>query len=154
MAEKAIKITGLTAVQAQLRAVSDFLQSPAPMQHIVDDVKDLVLTKTALGLDYKGKSFEPYSAKYAKKKMGMTATGRPNLKVTGRMLDAVTAKVQDAGHGSVFIKDAAAAQIGQYHNAGTKKMAKREFMNISQSAVDKLAKKYFDDEIMKILGRR
>ena len=154
MAEKSITITGLTAVQAQLKAVSDFLSSPAPMQHIVDDVKDLVLTKTAMGLDYKGKSFAPYSAKYAKKKMGMTATGRPNLKVTGQMLGAVTAKVQDAWHGSVFIKDATAAKIGGYHNSGTKKMPQREFMNISQSAVDKLAKKYIDDEIMKLLGRK
>lgn len=150
MAEKAITITGLAAVQAQLKAVSDFLQSPAPMQHIVDDVKDLVLDKTARGLDYMGRSFKPYSKAYAKRK-GKT---KPDLRNTGQMLDAVTAKVQDAGHGSVFIRDAGAAQIGQYHNAGTKKMAKREFMNISQSAVDKLAKKYFDDEIRKILGRK
>jgi hypothetical protein len=150
MAEKSIKITGLSAVTAQLKSISDFLQSPAPMQHIVDEVKEMVLDKTARGLDYRGRVFAPYSKEYAKKK-GKT---RPDLKASGRMLGAVTAKVDTPQHGTVSIRDAKGAEIGTYHNEGTKKMPQREFMNITQAAVDKLAKKHMDDEIRKLLGRK
>ncbi|MCJ7732055.1 hypothetical protein MUP51_07030, partial [Candidatus Bathyarchaeota archaeon] len=78
-----VRITGVAEVKRQFAAIEEFLASPKPMEGIVADIKDIILIKTASGLDYMGRGFKPYSPAYKKKKTGMTATGRPNLKVSG-----------------------------------------------------------------------
>lgn len=104
-------IRGAAACRQELRELAAFLESKQPMQGFVDDVKRGSLEKTALGLDYRGRSFEPYSDAYAKKKKGMMATGRPNLKVTGTMLGAMKAEVITPRHGRVSITAQSAGNI-------------------------------------------
>ena len=149
-----VKITGIAAVKHQFAAIEGFLASTKPMEGIVADIKTLILVKTASGLDYMGRSFMPYSKAYKKKKTGMTATGRPNLKLSGTMLDAIKTEVKDARHGAVFVASvgepkgrANSDMLAQIHTTGTGKQPTREFMNLASSAVKKLTKKHYDDPI-------
>jgi len=149
-----IKITGIAEVKRQFAAIEAFLASTKPMEGIVADIKDIILVKTSSGLDYMGRSFKPYSKKYAEKKKGMTATGRPNLKLSGTMLGALKTEVKDARHGAVFVSSvsekggANSDMLAQIHTTGTGKQPQREFMNLAPSAVQKLTKKYYDDPIL------
>lgn len=153
-----VKITGIAEVKRQFAGIEAFLASTKPMEGIVADIKTLILVKTASGLDYMGRSFKPYSKAYKEKKMGMTATGRPNLKLSGTMLDALKTEVKDARHGAVFVSSAGepggginADMLAQIHTTGTGKQPQREFMNLAPSAVKKLTKKYYDDEILELV---
>ena len=135
------------------RNIEKFLQSKKPMTAIAKEVKETILKKTEKGHDYMGRRFEPYSEAYAKRKKKKTV----NLKDSGKMLKAITTKVVTPSHGRVYIKFAGSPNrqiIANIHNTGTGKMPEREFMNLSDSAIKKLAKKHYDDPIMKILGRK
>jgi hypothetical protein len=152
-----VKITGVAEVKRQFAAIEAFLASTKPMEGIVAEIKDIILIKTSSGLDYMGRSFMPYSKAYKKKKTGMTATGRPNLKLSGTMLDAIKTEVKDARHGAVFVASvgepkgrANSDMLAQIHTTGTGKQPQREFMAISDNAVKKLAKKYYDDPILEL----
>jgi phage gpG-like protein len=148
-----IKITGVAEVKRMFAGIEAFLASTKPMAGIVADIKDIILIKTASGLDYMGRGFKPYSEKYAKKKKGMTATGRPNLKLSGTMLGAIKTEVRDARHGAVLVGSvgekggANSDMLAQIHTTGTGKQPQREFMNLAPSAVQKLTKKHYDDPI-------
>jgi phage gpG-like protein len=149
-----VKITGITEIKRQFAAIEEFLASTKPMEGIVKDIKDIILIKTASGLDYMGRGFKPYSEAYAKKKKGMTATGRPNLKASGTMLNAIKTQVINPRHGAVFVASVAekgkatSDMLAQIHTTGTGKQPQREFMNLAPSAVKKLTKKHYDDPIL------
>ena len=134
-----------------LADVESFLKDPAPMQGLVEDVKADILQKTARGVDYNGRLFAPLSKAYAKK----TGKSRSNMRESGRMLDSITAKALTPSHGQVKVNDE--ELIAQFHNQGGPKSGrppKREFMNVTPSFLAGLVKKWFDDRIMQILGRR
>jgi hypothetical protein len=155
-----IKITGVAGVKRQFAAIEEFLASTKPMEGIVADIKDIILIKTSSGLDYMGRGFKPYSKAYAERKKGMTATGRPNLKLSGTMLDALKTEVIDARHGAVFVapvgepgSNAQSDMLAQIHTTGTGKQPQREFMGISDNAIKKLTKKFYDDPILELAKR-
>jgi hypothetical protein len=152
MSEFTINISGLDAVRKRFKAVNDFFNSKVPVQSIVSEIKEGILTKTAQGHDYMGRNFKPYSKAYAKKK----GSSRVDLRVTGEMMDTVDTEVTDPRHGRVFIRGDRAL-IAQFHNKGGPRPGRppqREFFNVSKSAIQNLAKKHIDDPIMKLLGRR
>jgi len=156
MAEKVITITGLTEAMKMLKGVEDFLNSTAPMEATVKDVKERVLDLTDRGLDYRGRSFEPYSDSYKKTRKKEGLGTKPNLRVTGEMLDGMKAEVINANHGTVKLTGRMAL-IGQFHSQGGPRAGrppKREFMDITDSGLAKIVKKNFDDPLMKIMGRR
>ena len=153
-----IKITGIDALRAQLRELNHFLDSNTPMKNICNDVEKRILERTDSGRDYKNLKFAPYSEKYAKRKR----VGRSNvdLRLTGTMLGAIETRVLNPHHGQVLITSKAMAgtaaksdMIAQIHTTGTGKQPKREFMNITKTALQEFATKHYDDEIMRILGR-
>lgn len=153
-----VRITGVAEVKRQFAGIEAFLASTKPMEGIVAEIKTLILVKTASGLDYMGRSFKPYSKAYKKKKTGMTATGRPNLKLSGTMLDAIKTEVKDPRHGAVFVapvgepgSNVQSDMLAQIHTTGTGKQPQREFMNLAPSAVKNLTKKYYDDPILEIV---
>ncbi len=147
-----VNIRGLAASIGQLRRIEEFLESAEPMQKLVEEVKRIILRKTARGVDYMGKKFKPYSEAYAKRK-GVSA-GSVDLRRTGEMLDSILTEVLSPHHGRVSVKGRMEL-IAYFHNMGTAggKIPQRMFMNLSDTAKRDLLKKYFDDEIMKILGR-
>ncbi|MCK5127912.1 MAG: hypothetical protein KAR42_16765 [candidate division Zixibacteria bacterium] len=154
-----LEITGIDEVRWQLRRVNQLLDSNKPMENICKDVEERILKRTDAGRDYKNMSFAPYSTKYAKKKG--VGTGSVNLRLTGTMLGAIETKVFNPNHGQVLITSRAMAgtsaksdMIAQIHTTGTGKQPKREFMNITKTALQESVNKHYDDEIMRILGRR
>jgi hypothetical protein len=153
-----VRITGVTEIKQKFAAIEAFLASTKPMEGIVADIKTLILVKTSSGLDYMGRGFKAYSKAYAAKKKGMTATGRPNLKLSGTMLDALKTEVIDARHGAVLVapvgepgSNAQSDMLAQIHTTGTGKQPQREFMNLAPAAVKKLTKKYYDDPILELV---
>lgn len=154
-----VTVTGASNVRRELAEVEALISSTKPMEGFLGDAQAIILERTAGGKDYKNRSFEPYSAAYAKEKKGMTATGRPNLKRTGTMLGAMFTKVISAVHGQIDIGAvsekgrADSEMLAQIHNTGTGKQPRREFMNLSDSTVSKLKKKWWDDPILEIVRR-
>ena len=154
-----VKIMGIDTVRRELAELESLLASPKPIAGFVEDAKTEILVKTALGKDFKNRSFESYSTGYAKRKKGMTATGRPNLKVTGTMLGAITTRVESPTHAVIDVAPDAeggganAQMLAQIHNTGTGKQPTREFMNLNNSQVAKLKKKHWDDPILAIVRR-
>lgn len=155
-----VKITGLAEAKQTFQKIEEFLASPKPMQGIVDDIAKEIKIKTARGLDYMGRGFKPYSKRYAERKRGMTATGRPNLKLSGTMMDAIRTEVVDPRHGVVEVAPAAepgranASMLAQIHTTGTGKQPRREFINIAPAAVQRLTKKHYDDPILELARAR
>jgi hypothetical protein len=151
-----VKITGIAEAKRTFEEIEKFLASPKPMQGIVDDIAKEIKVKTARGVDYMGRSFKPYSKRYAEKKRGMTATGRPNLKLSGTMMGAIKTEVIDPRHGVVTVAPAAekgranAQFLAQIHTLGTGKQPQREFVNIALAAVKRLTKKHYDDGILEL----
>lgn len=153
-----IKITGVEEMRRQLREINHFLDSNEPMKNVCKDVKKRILERTDHGRDYKNLKFYPYSTKYAKRK----GVGRSSvdLKLTGTMLGAIETKVINPKHGQVLVMSKAMAgtvaksdMIAQIHTTGTGKQPRREFMNITNTALQEFVKKHYDDEIMRILRR-
>jgi len=177
MPEITMKIGGLNETMRMLKEVETFLKDTQPMQNIVDDVKDIITNKTAQGKDYLGQNFKPYSKEYAKSKhrgrrqkmagdigwRGVHAierfagigSGTVDLRQSGTMMNSITGQVINANHGKVEVRGH--TFIAQLHNKGGTKSGRppiREFMNLSKSAIKDLQKKYFDDPLMKLLGRK
>ena len=144
-----VKVSGVVPVRKMLNDLEKFLASPKPMENITEGAIEIIKDKTAKGLNYAHRKFEPYSKTYAKKKGG----SKVNLMVTGKMLGDITNKVINPHHGMIFVKGDSAV-IAAVHNQGIGKMPQREFFEINKSNRAELTKKHYDDPIMKILKRR
>ncbi len=153
-----IKITGIEETRRQLREIDHFLNSNNPMDNICKDVEKRILIRTAAGRNYRNMKFASYSAKYAKRKG--VGQGDVDLRLSGTMLGAIETKVVNPHHGQVLVMSKAMAgtsaksdMIAQIHTTGTGKQPQREFMNITDKALQDFVKEHLDDEIMRILGR-
>lgn len=151
-------IEGIEEVRRQLREINHLLSSNEPMKNICKDVKKRILERTERGRDYKNLKFVPYSRKYAKRKG--VSKGSVNLKLTGTMLGAIETRVINPHHGQVLVMSKAMAgtiaksnMIAQIHTTGTGRQPRREFMNITKTALQEFLEKHYDDEIKRILGR-
>ena len=134
---------------------------------VVKDVKVEIKKKTKGSKDYKNKPFEDLTAAYKKRKSKLGLGSKANMKFTGKMLGAMKTKVVSAAHGKIFIAEQPYPRnpktgqkpridtrtLANVHNTGTGKMPKRTFMNVSESFMKKMLKKWWDKPILKILGR-
>jgi len=153
-----INVTGIEEIRRQIHGINQLLDSNMPMKNICKDVEKRILERTDSGRDYKNLKFAPYSEKYAKRKrVGRSSV---DLRLTGTMLGAIETRVLNPHHGQVLITSKAMAgtsaksdMIAQIHTTGTGKQPRREFMNITKTALQEFATKHYDDEIMRILGR-
>lgn len=123
---------------------------------VAKEAKNIVLERTAAGIDVNGRRFVPYSAGYAKRKQGLIkalqkfsgkrankeATGYPAwLRATGQMMASLTAdvKAEASLRGLILtIKfrfvDENRALIASYHNelGAGKSRVKRQFLGLSR----------------------
>lgn len=155
---KTVTITGIPKVMREFQEINDFLRSPKPMKGIVADIKTGITEKTAAGHDYKGRNFAPYSDAYKGKRSKAGLTTKPDLRVTGTMIDSITAEVIDPRHGRVAAPPVSDGKIGadmlaQIHNTGTGKQPQREFMNITDNALKVITKRHYDDPILEIVRK-
>jgi len=147
-----VEIRGIDEARAVFQSIDDFLGSKKPMQGFCDDVKQRILTKTATGQDYMSRRFKPYSKAYEKKKKQWKLV---NLRVSGRMLDNISAQVISPEHGRVAVKRRAHGKIttdmlANIHSTGTGKQPQREFMNISQVGIKELVDKHYNEPLKKL----
>lgn len=137
-----------------IQGVKDFYKSPKWMGNITKDIKKRIIKNTAGGKDFKSRKFKPYSTAYAEKKGGSV-----DLRDTGAMMDAVTAKVINPITGVVFVKAVMGSGgknrniLASYHNFGQGFNPVREFMNIPESVTKKLVKQFLDDPVQKIINK-
>ena len=66
------------------------LTTKALMRDVGLLARERVLRRTRQGQDTHGRSFRPYSARYASQKAGLGGSGRVNLTLSGDMLNAIT----------------------------------------------------------------
>jgi len=153
-----IKITGIKESVRTFRRIESLLKSKEPMEGVIEDVKKRIEERTAAGKDYRGRRFDPYSEAYAKRKKKT----RVDLRDSGLMLESLTTKVINPRHGRVFIKPAKYSRkkgkartdmVAQIHTTGSGKQPHREFVNITNNALNEMVKKHYDDRILRILGR-
>lgn len=116
------------------------------MERVAVDNKEEVVTRTGRGLDYDGKPFARYSAKYARFKSDKGRNvSRPDLRLSGRMLQSIQHKVLIQGKKIV-------ARIFPISNFEALKirgnMRTREFFAISEKQ-----KKDFRDRISNLFRR-
>lgn len=154
-----IHTTGIDDLRWQLRRINQLLDSNRPMEKICKDVEKRILDRTDSGRDFRNRKFYPYSEKYAKRKR--VSRSSVDLRLTGTMLGAIETRVLNPRHGQVLVTSRAMAgtsaksdMIAQIHTTGTGKQPQRDFMNVTPKALQDFVKKHYDDEIMRILGRR
>jgi len=153
-----IEISGVDELRWQLRRINQLLDSNEPMKNICKDVEKRILDRTDSGRDYKNRKFAPYTREYARKKR--VSRGSVNLRLTGTMLGAIETRVLNPRHGQILIMSRPMARtsaksdmIAQIHTTGTGKQPKREFLNITKTALQEFVNEHYDKEIMRILGR-
>jgi len=154
--EKTITIQGVNGAIACLDEVQALLNSPKPMEGVLSDVHARILERTAAGKDFMSRNFNPYSKAYAKKK----GTSKPDLRVSGTMLDSIKTKVVTPDHGQVLVEPNAepggkinADLLAQIHNTGTGRQPERHFMDISETQLRQSVKRHYDDKILEIVRR-
>lgn len=153
----AIEVRGIRENGLLFRAIEDFLTSRKPMEKIVKAIADTIDDRTSKGKDYLNRKFEPYSEAYKKRK----GSSQVDLRLSGKMLDAMKTKVISAKEGKVYIEarsyggktKAKTDMIAQIHTTGTGKQPRREFMNISKSMERKIIKEHYDDPLL-VFARR
>lgn len=152
--EKTITIQGVNGAIACLEEVQALINSPKPMEGVLSDVHARILALTAAGKNYMSRNFNPYSKAYAKKK----GTSKPDLRVSGTMLDSIKTKVVSPDHGQVYVEPNAepsgkinADLLDQIHNTGTGRQPEREFMNISEAQLRQSVKRHYDDKVLEIV---
>jgi hypothetical protein len=146
-----VEIRGVTDAIAPFKNIESFLSSKKPMQGFCDGVRERILEKTAKGEDYKSRKFKPYSKAYAKRK----GSKHVNLKVTGKMLDAIKSQAISPERGKIWVQPRShgklnADMLAQIHSTGTGKQPQREFMNVSDRGISELIKKHYNDPIKEL----
>ena len=110
-----------------------------------------IKTRTARGKDWRGSSFEPYSAGYEKKRLKRGATTTPNLMWSGLMLSNMQPKKTGKLRRKIFFSNQHENRKAAYHDfigAGKGRVV-RPFMSINPKEWNK-AKRIFDKEIKKV----
>lgn len=102
-------------------------------------VKEIRIRTETKGEDSEGNRFRPYSPKYRAFRVESGRSGTPNLSFSGRMLGSMARGIRAE-------KDNVKVQMSgeEGGKAFTNEQRGREFFNLSESQVDKLAQAYLD----------
>lgn len=111
--------------------------------------KQLIIQRTARGVDWQGKKFENYNTFYAgvRHKKGLPVS-RVDLFATGRMMGAVKTEVKD-NVGRVYFASKAEEKKAGYHNAGDG-VPERHFFDLNPADVSKaqnIVTEWFDNGV-------
>ena len=115
-------------------------------------IQNAIKDRTRKGRDYKGRSFRPYSPKYAKRRAKEGRTTTPNLFRSGQMLGNMTFKTLTKNKGQIFFPNRQ-QNIKAFYNDTLgvgKAQVKRQFFSVSKKEEDK-ATDIFVDALMRDL---
>jgi hypothetical protein len=105
-------------------------------------IQNAIKNRTRKGIDFKGRKFRPYSAKYAKQRAKEGRTTTPNLFRSGQMLGNMTFKKLSQTKGQIFFPNRR-QNIKAFYNdtLGVGKAdIKREFFSVGQKEEAKAIK--------------
>ena len=138
-----------------LSRFSDQVTSQDILLSLAQKVKDSIYLRTMRNQDIKGKSFKPYSSKYAKKKG--VSTGQVNLYGHGdppRMLESMAVKMLSNDASEVYFqgfktigtkkkKTIRTGELASWHNTGEARGGKkREFFGVTNEDLNNLIADY------------
>ena len=115
-------------------------------------IQEAIKNRTRKGQDFKGRSFRPYSNRYAKKRAKQGRTQTPNLFFSGQMLGNMTFKKLSQTKGQIFFPNRRQNLKAFYNDSfGVGKAnIRREFFSVSAKeetkAVD-IFRKTFEREL-------
>ena len=115
-------------------------------------LQNAIKDRTRKGRDFKGRSFRPYSPKYAKQRAKEGRTTTPNLFRSGQMLGNMTFKTFSKNKGQIFFPNRQQNLKAFYNDTqgvGSAKI-KREFFSVGKKEEEK-AVKIFTDTLMRDL---
>lgn len=119
-----------------VRSLQDFisqgLPNPAKFPEAGQQQITRIKNRTAQGVDVNGRTFAPYSEKYAKlrAKRGQRVSP-PDLRGSGRLLDEMNVEVLNDHQFAIHLGSGDAAQIAAALNDGTAHMPARHFFATS-----------------------
>ncbi len=119
----------ILALQKKFEGLGDALISKQIVETIALQIKENILQRTQTGKDLYGKTFKPYTLKYATKE-GKTTV---NLTNNNLMLSAMTQKAMSNDTAKIFFMRKESARIAQIHNDGEGKMPQRRFFGVGTS---------------------
>ena len=125
-----------------LSRFSDQVTSQDILISLAQKVKDRIYLRTMRNQDIRGKSFKPYSKKYAEKKG--VSTGQVNLYSQNmglHMLDAMAIRMLSNDASEVYFNNREKEELAFKHNTG-KGAKKREFFGITNEDLNKLIAEY------------
>lgn len=137
-----------SAVELTLEKWTRALENPEirdpALQELGDYLVSTIVAKTGQGNDYQGNPFAPYSEIYAEYREEEGRNTEPvDLLFTGKMLNALTATVNDEGSILIYFDVAERGQIAWYHNATLaedprprRKMPLRRFVDIDPNSTE------------------
>ena len=115
-------------------------------------LQNAIKDRTRKGRDFRGRSFRPYSPKYAKQRAKEGRTTTPNLFRSGQMLGNMTFKTFSKNKGQIFFPNRQQNLKAFYNDTqgvGSAKI-KREFFSVGKKEEEK-AVKIFTDTLMRDL---
>ena len=97
-------------------------------------IQNAIKDRTRKGQDFKGRSFRPYSSRYAKKRAKQGRTQTPNLFFSGQMLGNMTFKKLSQTKGQIFFPNRRQNLKAFYNDTfGVGKAnIKREFFSVNE----------------------
>ena len=115
-------------------------------------LQNAIKDRTRKGRDFKGRSFRPYSPKYAKQRAKEGRTTTPNLFRSGQMLGNMTFKTFSKNKGQIFFPNRQQNLKAFYNDTQGvgKAQIKREFFSVGKKEEEK-AVKIFTDTLMRDL---
>ena len=115
-------------------------------------LQNAIKDRTRKGRDFRGRSFRPFSPKYAKQRTKEGRTTTPNLFRSGQMLGNMTFKTFSKNKGQIFFPNRQQnlkAFFNDTQGVG-KAQIKREFFSVGKKEEEK-AVKIFTDTLMRDL---
>lgn len=160
MPEFSVNVVGVPEVLNGLEQLNKFFKSTKPMELLTQDVRQRIVDLTGRSLDFRGRRFAAYSAKYAKFKRKTTGSAKVNLRLSGTMMNSLSTEVSGPKRGRVFVGPTpepggriGADWLAEIHSQGTGPHKQREFMNVTPNALKGFIKKRYDDPILNIVRK-
>jgi len=137
-------------IELTIKSIDDLLNNTkSVLSEVSLFAKQLILQRTARGVDWKGLKFEDYNTFYAgvRHKNGLP-TSHVDLFATGHMMGSIKTKVED-DTGKVCFSSKYEAEKAGYHNAGDG-VPERHFFDLTSADVSKaqdIVTEWFDNGI-------
>lgn len=137
-------------IEITINSINDLLNDTrAVLSEVNLFAKQLILQKTARGVDWKGKKFEDYDPSYvkARQEKGLP-TAYADLFATGHMMGAIKTQVK-GDTGKIYFSSKHEAEKAGYHNVGDG-VPERRFFDLTPadvSGAQKIVTEWFDNGI-------